>query len=222
MQVRTKPFRRTQILVDRRLQLSVSLHGVAYGGVLLLAVAIGIFAPLLLELGERAPNVPHDPEVVAVMLYMHQRFWFVAAGCLLLAGAGALRLSHRIAGPMVRYKRNLRMLANGQLPPPLRTRDNDFLQDEVSCLNQAVAGVSARIERVRAAHAALRRELDSAFDATRFGGGEIDPQVLRARCGDIEQALDEFVTAPDLDGYVLVPASEQPQLATSSPQGAAR
>jgi hypothetical protein len=186
------------------LQWSLCLHCIAYGGLLLLLVAAGIFGPLLWQLGDRAPNSPSDPEIAAVMLYMHSRFWLIAAGGLVLIVIGALRFSHRIAGPLVRYKRNLRLMAEGQLPPPLRTRDGDFLQEEVACLNRAVVGVSQRIERARTAQAALRRELGAVADATRFGGGEVDIAAVLAANDELQARLDEFTTIDDLDGYRIV------------------
>ena len=56
---------------------------------------------------------------------------------LLVVVIGTVRFSHRVAGPMVRYKRNLALLADGKLPPPLRTRRSDFLKEEVVVLNRA-------------------------------------------------------------------------------------
>ncbi|MCB9886268.1 MAG: hypothetical protein H6838_12295 [Planctomycetes bacterium] len=208
MQLRTRPFRRTRILVDRGLQWSLCLHCIAYGGLLLVLLAAAIFGPLLWQLGDRAPNNSYDPEVAVVMLYMHSRFWLIAAAGLLLIVVGALRFSHRIAGPLVRFKRNLRLIADGQLPPPLRTRDGDFLQEEVACLNRAVIGLSERVERARVAQAALRRELGAAADAARFGGGEIDVAALLAANEELQARLDEFRTIDDLDGYRIVPEAE--------------
>jgi methyl-accepting chemotaxis protein len=166
-------FRRRRLVVDRPFQWSLCLHGIGLGVLVLVAVSAGIFVPLLWNLGERFPSVQVDPDTAVVMVYMHERFWLVAAVCLVLVTIGALRLSHRIAGPMVRYKRNLRLLAEGRLPPPLRTRRRDYLKDEVACLNAAVDGVRERVEAIRKAEAQLRRQLQVVAERLPRGAAEL-------------------------------------------------
>jgi hypothetical protein len=135
---------------------------------------------------------PGFEEQAIVMLYMHERFWFVALGCACLVVFGAIRFSHRIAGPLVRYKRNLRLLAEGQLPPPLRTRRGDYLQDEVACLNAAVAGVRSRLEAIRAAHAVLRRQLAVVrHEAPRQAAPAL--AAADAAAGELERCVHAFV-----------------------------
>ena len=173
---------RRRLLVDRPFQGSLMVHAMGLGLTTLLVVALGIFVPLLWELRSGSGPSP-DVDVAVVMVYMHERFWGVAALCVLLAVYGALRLSHRIAGPLVRYKRNLRMIANGQLPPPLRTRRRDYLKDEVACLNDAVSGVRERVAALRTAHNLLQRELHGARAA-----GQIDASAW-SQLQDAERQL---------------------------------
>jgi hypothetical protein len=175
------------LVVDAPFQGSLMVHALVLGLSTLVVVAVGIFVPLLWEL--RSGHVADlDTDVAVVMVYMHERFWAVAAVCVLIAVFGALRLSHRIAGPLVRYKRNLRMLAAGQLPPPLRTRRRDYLKEEVECLNEAVVGVRERVAALRAAHALLQRELHGAraagqIDPTAWGALQEAERQLAARLG---------------------------------------
>lgn len=152
---------RWRLIVDRKLQGSLCAHGVLNGILVLTSVSIGIFLPLLWSLGDTDGASGFEDQAV-VMLYMHERFWWLALLCLVIVVIGAIKFSHRIAGPLVRFKRNLRLMADGKLPSPLRTRSGDFLQDEVACLNAAVAGLWARVESMQKAGAALQRELEAA------------------------------------------------------------
>lgn len=151
---------RWRYIVDWKLQGSLCAHGLLYGGLVLVAVSFGIFAPLLWSLGGDNPNASIEDQAI-VMLYMHDRFWFLALFCFLLIVLGSVKFSHRIAGPLVRYKRNLRLLAQGKLPTPLRTRDGDYLKEEVACLNDAVAGIAVRVEAIRDAQIAVAREIQN-------------------------------------------------------------
>lgn len=198
---------RRRLLVDRPFQGSLMVHAMGLGLTTLLVVALGIFVPLLWELSSGSgPSL--DVDVAVVMVYMHERFWGVAALCVLLAVYGALRLSHRIAGPLVRYKRNLRMIANGQLPPPLRTRRRDYLKDEVACLNDAVSGVRERVAALRTAHNLLQRELHGARAA-----GQIDPSAwsqLQDAERQLAAGLAAFRDTGELDAELAADAQGVP------------
>lgn len=161
------PFRRTQLIVDPKLQWSLCAQCLWYGLLLLLLIGAGLFGPLILGLSEQAPNASQQADLASVMLYMHGQFWWVALVGFLLVALGALRFSHRIAGPLVRVKRHLRVMSQGKLPAELRTREHDFLKEEVACLNAAAEGMAQRFVELQSLHAALHRELVHAHDATR-------------------------------------------------------
>ncbi len=192
------PFRRRRLVVDRPFQRSLCLHGIGLGVMVLAAVSLGIFVPLLWNLGERMPGKPTDLDSAVVMIYMHERFWVTAGICLVMVTLGALQLSHRIAGPLVRYKRNLKLLAAGKLPPPLRTRRRDYLKEEVVCLNAAVDGIRERIDAIRAAQAVLRREVVAIVDRQpRASLAQFEPLVTTQR--ELELCLAKFEETGELD-----------------------
>ncbi len=201
-----KRFMRRRYIVDWKLQGSLCAHGLLYGGMVLVAVCGGIFLPLVWDLGDGLVR-PHLEEQAIVMIYMHDRFWLLALLCACIVLLGAIKFSHRIAGPLVRYKRNLRLIADGRLPTPLRTRSSDYLKEEVACLNAAVAGVTARVEAIRKAQVAVRHEvLAIAERATEAQGGV---SALVAASAELEQALAAF-TVHD-PGDELNPVAEPAQ-----------
>jgi hypothetical protein len=121
---------------------------------------------------------------------MHDRFWLLALLCACIVLLGAIKFSHRIAGPLVRYKRNLRLIADGRLPTPLRTRASDYLKEEVACLNAAVAGVTARVEAIRKAQLAVRHEVLAIAERAAVAQGDVS--ALVAASADLERALAAF------------------------------
>ena len=199
-----RAFVRRSYIVDWKLQGSLCLHGLLYGMLVLVAISGGIFLPLLWNLGD-SNNVAGLEEQAIVMIYLHERFWLLAAACAAIVVLGAIKFSHRIAGPLVRYKRNLRWLADGKVPPPLRTRDGDYLKEEVACLNAAVAGVAARVDAIRKAHRELRRELLA------LAGGGVGPAAapyaaLLAADEELVRKLEGFREVDPGDELVAVPA----------------
>ncbi|MCR9247443.1 MAG: hypothetical protein NXI31_20625 [bacterium] len=148
-------YKRRRLLVDRQLQLSMVFHALV-AVVLILVIAIaGSIAPLVWQLSD-GRSQDHEAAAI-VMLYLHERFWPLAFAGALIAGAFALHYSHRIAGPLVRVRRHLRQLGDGEISPQLRSRRRDFLKVEVECLNFAVAGVGQRIEAIQRAHHAVEQ-----------------------------------------------------------------
>ena len=65
--------KRWRYVVDWKLQGSLIIHGLTYGGMVLLAVSLGIFSPLLWDLGAIETGGRYD-EPALVMLYLHERF----------------------------------------------------------------------------------------------------------------------------------------------------
>ncbi|MBM3960849.1 MAG: hypothetical protein FJ306_02965 [Planctomycetes bacterium] len=190
------PFKRRRYLVDMDLQGRMLLAGLLHGGLVLVALLGGIFAPVVLDLAA-SPTRRFEEEAI-IMLYLHGRLPLIVLLCVAVVGLTSIRQSHRIAGPLVRFKRHLRQLAVGELPPLLRTRRTDMLKDEVACLNAAVAGVAARVDGLRTAqasvHAALDRlaEVDVDLDGRRR-------EALRAAVRQVDAALAAFA-AVDADG----------------------
>ena len=198
---------RRRLVVDWKLQGSLCAHVLLYGGLMIIVVGAGIFLPLLQGL-DQLPRGPGPDDQAVVMVYMHERFWSIALLCFALVVFCAVKLSHRIAGPLVRVKRNLTLLANGKLTPPLRTRDGDYLKDEVDCLNQAVAGVAGRLATIRSAQLAVSRELTAALAA--LPGhltADLEPVVVASR--ELERSLDGF-TASDPCDHVLPGTTQRP------------
>lgn len=167
----TRTFQRRRILVDKGLQGRLCFAGLLHGGVVLAAVVVGILAPIVFELSAVQPR--RYEEQAIVMLYLHERLpWVLLVGALAVV-ASSLRQSHRIAGPLVRFKRNLRLLAAGQLPPALHTRRRDLLKEEVACLNAAVEGVADRVGAIQDAQVQVRAAVADLIDAS------VDPDDRR-------------------------------------------
>jgi hypothetical protein len=213
-----KRFLRRRFVVDWKLQGSLCAHGVLNGVLLLVTVSCGIFLPLLWNLGDTSELYRFEEQAM-VMLYMHDRFWVLAGLCLGIVVLGAVRFSHRIAGPLVRYKRNLRLVAAGKLPPPLRTRRGDYLKEEVACLNEAVVGVASRVAAIRSAQTAVRRELHAAIERLpRQQAAQL--QATETALLQLEQAVGAFTEHDPADELVAVGAAAvAPSLAGASGEG---
>jgi len=136
-----KGFVRKRLFVDPKVQGALVLRAILYWVVCLITVTLMVLCWRILTGPAR-------------MFYTHfDDMWFhfgpalVASLVLLpLVIVDTIRLSNRFAGPLMRLRRSLRALAQGEHVEPLRFRHGDFWQefaDEFNVLLARVQGPTA-------------------------------------------------------------------------------
>jgi hypothetical protein len=134
--------KRRQLFVDNKVQGALVTRAISYWFMCLLTVA-------LMLLCWRVLTGP------ARLFYRHlDDMWFhfgpaLVASLILLPiiVVDIIRLSNRFAGPMLRMRRAMQNLAQGERVPPLQFRDNDFWKDFAEDFNALLA----RVQRETAA-----------------------------------------------------------------------
>jgi hypothetical protein len=144
----SRPLRK-QLFVDRRVQGALLLRTGSYWLYCLLTLT-------LLTLCWRIAN--SEPQTFqSHMAALKNDFAPAAIGSLLLLPIvlfDVLRLSNRFTGPMVRVRRMMGELAEGQTVPPLKFRDGDFWNEFAEDFN----AVASRLEELQAKVAKLEQE----------------------------------------------------------------
>jgi len=164
---------RRRYLVDYRLQLSLVGHALVLQTLFMVLFVAGLLAPLVGDIGRQELGALSDASIV--LLFLHERLWYLILGSLVLTALLVVRLSHRVAGPMVRVKRILAAIGDGVAPPRLVLRPRDYLQPEVALLNTAVERLAERGARTRGLQQQLLRVLAQAAEV----------------CGDLDAAVQK-------------------------------
>jgi hypothetical protein len=129
---------RKKLFVDKKVQGALLRRLVGYWGLCLLFVTV----PLLIA----------QTFVEPTRFFFQQfdvlwgRYWPVVGLSFLLMPFvlyDAIKFSNRFAGPLLRLRREMRNLANGEQVQPLRFRDDDFWQDLAVRFNQVAARVQS-------------------------------------------------------------------------------
>ena len=127
---------RRQLFVDRNVQGALLLRVVMYWIYCLFSVAFMITCWLM---------VYDRPESTAAFWSQMQNLYIpaLAATVLLLpiAIVDLIRLSNRFAGPMLRLRRTMKQLADGERVHPVHFRDGDFWFDFAEDFNRVLARV---------------------------------------------------------------------------------
>jgi hypothetical protein len=134
-------FKRTRLFVDTKVQGALLFRAVWYWVACVLAAAL-ILLNWRMITGPVRPFYSQFDD-----LWFHFGPVFLASLLLLpIIAFDSVRLSNRFVGPVLRIRRTLRALAQGEHVEPIRLRDNDFWQD----LADEVNAVSERVQRVEA------------------------------------------------------------------------
>jgi methyl-accepting chemotaxis protein len=186
-----RAYRRRTFLVGAlqyRLLAVTALHFVAFTAL----VAVALFAPLIIDL-QGGLELDRQGDVAAQFLYLHRHFWPALGVIFCFVVAHSIVVSHRIAGPLVGFRRVLRAVGGGDLTVSATIRRHDYLKEEASSINGMIAGLSWRMGelRERCGRAA------TAFDGLRAaleGNGPTAQQLqsLADAMVGIELALQQF------------------------------
>lgn len=154
--------KRTQILVDPELQIGISTHVIAWIYVYFLAFSVLANSPAFLAI------VSADSRDAAYIAAIEQvrgfaRYVVLPLGLTFVAMAiHGIWITHRFAGPIVRFKQTLRDLAAHRLPRPITLREKDYMKDLADEMNSAVASLrdeAVRRKRLAEEHVAVVKEL---------------------------------------------------------------
>jgi methyl-accepting chemotaxis protein len=158
-----RPYRRSQVLIDKAFQLRFALYVVSW------SFALSLVFPLLLQ--ELLKSFirylaldPMGPPVQALQAKQNELTALLFAVEALFLGLTfliSIFLSHRIAGPVFKLKRAMReAAANGY--PAIRFRSADHFQDLADTYNQLVETVRRRADGAARARALIEQALPDA------------------------------------------------------------
>lgn len=177
--------------------LSLSL---LYVVVVIAAVSGALFLPLMLQL-EHLPLSSVEAQRVADQFeLLHSRFWPAVAVVSLLLIVHGVFFSHRIAGPLYRFRRIFQSVAGGDLTVRTSIRKSDYLHAEAQCLGEMVNALREKIGLIEARHAEMASQLERLKEAAARGAlREVEQETdrLRATVEQLTHAMKPFQTKFD-------------------------
>jgi len=193
-------WRRRWIVDD--LQYRMLFTNVAYFVVGALIVGATVFIPLIVEVRDTTIPAAQRSLAAGELLSLHRRFWPGLILAVILLGMHSVLTSHRVSGPLYRFRQVLRGAAKGDVSQQIRLRRHDFLLDEADTINELLEALRVRYGRIDAHREELGRLADELERATQNADPTFRENVLRLR-----RELDGI--AEQLDGLVLEAAPRQ-------------
>jgi hypothetical protein len=159
--------RRRRFLVHKQLQyrlLRGTLRQISLFGIVALVI---IFVPLFAQQWTHRAGSVESVNAAEQLLFLHLRFWPTFVLAAIFIGLDSFRISHKIAGPLLVFRRVLEDLRDGQIPEKIGLRQGDFFHRECELLNHAIQRVETRREveaKTRASIAASAERVHTMLD----------------------------------------------------------
>jgi methyl-accepting chemotaxis protein len=152
-------FRRRKFIINRDLQISLLSNSFLY--VLLFVAVVGVvfFVPLMAELADKPSPSVKIIQVNGQIRDLYNYFWPAVILAMILIFLHSVRASHKVVGPLYRFKLVLEALKEGEIPPPIRIRKGDYLHQEADLINQVLESLRQNLEGLQQAQAQLNQAL---------------------------------------------------------------
>jgi hypothetical protein len=185
-------FRRRKFIVNRDLQIALLRNSFLY--VLLFVVVIGVifFVPLMAELIEMQSVSARGVQLGNEIRTLYTYFWPAVILAMILIFLHSVRASHKVAGPLYRFKCVLEALRDGEISAPIHIRKGDYLHVEAELINQVLDSLRQNLEGLQQAQIQLHQALSECRVEL---GGNISPEEenhIRALTEKANQLADRI------------------------------
>lgn len=137
-------FQRRHLIVDRFQYRLVGISVFHFGLVLLVFLG-AMLVPLMLRLDDPSATYLEKQQVANVLLFFNEQLWLPLAAVFLLLTVHSLFVSHRIAGPLYRFRMVFKALAGGNLSIRANIRKHDYLHTDARALNEMIEALETKI-----------------------------------------------------------------------------
>ena len=137
-------FKRRRLLVDR-FQYKLIAVSVVHFGMVLLVFLVALLLPLMLRLDDPSATYFEKNQVADVLLFFNEQLWLPLIAVFLLLTVHSLFVSHRIAGPLYRFKMVFKAMAEGDLAIRANIRKHDYLHPHAKALNEMIEALETKV-----------------------------------------------------------------------------
>jgi methyl-accepting chemotaxis protein len=189
-----RPYKRRHILIDR-FQYQLLLINLLYFFAILLIFSAALFLPLIIQLESKTLSFSEQEAVATQFLSLHARVWPALLIAFLLFAIHSIFVSHRIAGPLMRFRNTFKAIAAGDLSGRVTLRKHDYLGNEADHLNEMIVGLRTKITGIGTQHREVRAVLSDLKGGIENGSAEDINQTIAAlgvQMQKLRECIDQF------------------------------
>jgi|SRR3990172_1922034 len=170
---------------------------------ILVIFAAAIFLPLILELRSGGLSVMEQGEVAGQFLSLHARVWPAMIVIFVLLAVHSVFVSHRIAGPLYRFRTIFKAIAEGDLSVRATLRKGDYLGKESDTLNEMIASLRTKVQTIHAHSQDVERllvALERSLDRGSIPDANQHATDLRRQMEQLRTSMELFRIHPGENG----------------------
>lgn len=194
-----RPASRRRIVVEG-FQTRFVLGQLAWLGAFLVVFLALLFGPLIRPMFREGATTA-QLEAANQFLALHRVLWPALAAFLLGLAFVYVRMAHRVAGPIYRFKSVFAEVAGGRLTSRVRLRQGDYLMQEAAALDGMIQSIRERVVDARSAAEIAARAAAAAQQAAAQGRTvpASDLQAISDAATAAVNRLQSFVTSDGKD-----------------------
>ena len=134
--------------IDKRLQTKYALLTILLLLIYSMLFAFILFTPYIFKL-ETGTTLEEKAAAARMLLELHKSVWPALGTVVAILGILSIYVTHKIAGPVYRFKRDLAEVCAGNLDISFRLRRRDDLKDLAESLNMVIAELRTCVHSLR-------------------------------------------------------------------------
>ena len=138
--------------IDKRLQTKYALLTILLLLIYSMLFAFILFTPYIFKL-ETGTTLEEKAAAARMLLELHKSVWPALGTVVAILGILSIYVTHKIAGPVYRFKRDLAEVCAGNLDISFRLRRRDDLKDLAESLNMVIAELRTCVHTLQEDHA---------------------------------------------------------------------
>jgi len=202
-------------LIDEFQYRILFLH-VLYFVALILVFTSAIFVPLIMDLQNGVLSFAERHMVANQFLSLHSRIWPAVLILFVLLSAHSVFVSHRIAGPLYRFRKVMKTVASGDLSIRFTLRKKDYLEKEADLFADMIAALRDKVGSLKD-HCS---ELEALVEEVRMAADGGSPDEIQSRLERLQAGMAKLQAAAD--EFKTDPSSPQDMAHMEAPIGSAR
>lgn len=141
-----------QYFIDKKLQTKYALLTILLLLIYSMLFALILFTPYIFKL-ETGATLEEKTAAARMLLELHKSVWPALGTVVAILGVVSIFVTHKIAGPVYRFKRDLSEVCAGNLDISFKLRRRDDLKDLAEILNMVITELRTCVHTLQQDHA---------------------------------------------------------------------
>jgi len=179
-------------MIVSRMQYRLLLGNLLYLFSVVVLFFAALVAPVIMDLFDDSLSAAARDQAARQLLVLHERVWFAVPIIVALCIFHSIIVSHRIAGPLYRFKRIFADMGNGDLTMHVRVRRSDYLSHEADVMTDTIRSLADRISAIGHSYEQASESLPELMEIVGERGDK-DAAVLAGKLGTHMDRLGERI-----------------------------